>query len=86
MSAICEVWTADVTRDTHLVIVGVRVLVSLVVTRLRPYRRPQEHLPPPAEAAGAEDHVGQAEPEAEPHRQREHRVARQHRTWRQIVI
>ena len=64
--------------DTHLVIVRVRVLLPV-------YRRPQEHLPPPAEAAGAEDHVGQAEPEAEAHRQSEHGVAGHHRvvTWTQ---
>ena len=62
--------------DTHLVIVRVRVLLPV-------YRRPQEHLPPPTEAAGAEDHVGQAKPEAEAYRQSEHRVAGHHRvvTW-----
>ena len=54
--------------DTHLVIVRVRVLLSV-------YRRPQEHLPPSAEAAGAQSHVGEAKTEAEAHSQSEHGVA-----------
>ena len=70
----------DRDTDTHLVIVRVRVLLPV-------YRRPQEHLPPPTEAAGAQDHVGQAEPEAETHRQSEHGVAGHHRvvTWTQKI-
>ena len=54
--------------DTHLVIVRVRVLLSV-------YRRPQEHLTPSAEAACAQSHVGEAEPEAEAHSQSEHGVS-----------
>ena len=78
VSTICEVWllVTACDTDTHLVIVRVRVLLPA-------YRRPQEHLPPPAEAAGTQSHVGEAEPEAESHRQSEHGVAWHHRvvTW-----